>query len=503
MRKAALVVGVTKYRDRAISPLQYAAKDARAVAECLRTTCGFDDVRLLADGSEQGEPDIDGVLDATEDFCQELAPDDLFLLYFAGHALEHGGEPYLLTQESRLRAPKMKSVHLNELVDLLAPMEASRRVIVLDACRNSPYRTRGEHGNPMGSATAETLERFASRDVGAVPKKAKGKRPSGPAERVTAILTACAPEERAYEWDRQEHGVFTHFLLEALREKAWRDGVLDCGRIASHVKDGVTRWCRNRPEADLQQTPTYRVDSEKPVVLARRTPVQVAPAVESEPDDELVASVRSRRALLQWGSDGARRSLFVTRRDEVVLGRGTESEFVLRLLPFLPKSDDPERWEQQRDIGREQLRLLVSEEGVVVTPVSSSATTFVATRGAARRLSAERELPLVRPARLLIGPGSDVAGVRIELVLRAIRGGSGNVAGVVLERRRNAESHRYLIARERVDLARAWGELDGLPAGIAIEPTEAGLALRGGAGTSWPIDGAEFRTAAVEDFMTA
>ena len=53
MKRVALLVGVENYQDQDITPLRFAGADVKALAEELRGPCGFDHVRVFAEGAPE------------------------------------------------------------------------------------------------------------------------------------------------------------------------------------------------------------------------------------------------------------------------------------------------------------------------------------------------------------------------------------------------------------------------------------------------------------------
>ena len=132
-RRLALVIGNGAYED---GPLPNAVNDAADVARTLRSI-GFQ-VSLLKNGDQQA---MDAAVDG---FRRQLRRGDLGLFYFSGHGLQVAGESFLIpigfkpTVEANV---KYKSLRLNEIVNSLETTDASTKVLILDACRNSLHRS--------------------------------------------------------------------------------------------------------------------------------------------------------------------------------------------------------------------------------------------------------------------------------------------------------------------------------------------------------------------------
>jgi len=280
VKKHALIVGVEDYRDRMISHLLFARADALALGEQLRSRCGFDQVVVLAGQAGEAVPDLHNVLGALDDLAGDLHDDDLFLFFFAGHGVEIGGRPYLLTREARLNYPGIGALDLELLKQAFARMPARWRVLLLDACRNSPDAGRGDSSNLM----AHSLARDVQAVLRAQPRAAI----------TTALLSACRPGQRAYEWPAKGHGVFTHFLLSGLSGAAWSGTTLEFKALAGYVQREVARWS-SATAAPQPQEPWYQEEGlAAPILLAGGQ----GPGVAAPPPGAPATSARAGRIVI-------------------------------------------------------------------------------------------------------------------------------------------------------------------------------------------------------------
>jgi len=243
MKKHALLVGVEDYRDEMISPLRFARADATALADRLRDRCGFDHVRVLADEDGEDEPLLVNIVTALRDTAAELRQDDLFLFFFAGHGVEKDGHGYLLPRDSLQAFPEHGSLPLELLRKTFEHLSASKRILLLGACRNSPDAGRSDAANYMGDVI--------SRDIVAA---ARSKLTGGT---TTALLSACRSGQRAYEWPGKGHGVFTQYLVEGLDGAAWTGDELEFDRLAGYAAGQVRQWAANTPGLPIPQEPWY------------------------------------------------------------------------------------------------------------------------------------------------------------------------------------------------------------------------------------------------------
>jgi uncharacterized caspase-like protein len=127
----AFVVGNANYVD--VDRLRNPANDARDLADRLKAL-GYE-VTL---GLDLGRREF---LAKFQAFTLSLQPDDLSLVYFAGHGVQIGGENYLFPVDARVTKEGDARTELVPLNQLLADLSRATRVriVVLDACRNNPY----------------------------------------------------------------------------------------------------------------------------------------------------------------------------------------------------------------------------------------------------------------------------------------------------------------------------------------------------------------------------
>lgn len=187
-RRVALVVGNSNYAH--VTALKNPANDAGAIAALLRDL-GFS-VRLETDLG------IDQFRRVVREFGEHAAGADIAAIYFAGHGLEVDKVNYLIPVDARLTSDRDLAFETVPLDLVLTAVESARglRVILLDACRDNPFR-------------AMKLAR-ATRSVG---------RGLAAVEPVTGTLVGYAAREGTTAADGSgKHSPFTQALLDLAPE---------------------------------------------------------------------------------------------------------------------------------------------------------------------------------------------------------------------------------------------------------------------------------------------
>src|SRR6185369_10794591 len=105
-KRYALIIGVNQYEDPKIAPLKGATNDAQTLADTLKQYAGFpsDQVMLLTtDQQPERLPKRNTILEALSNLASAARRDGgMLLVSFAGHGIERGKKPFLLSSDARL-----------------------------------------------------------------------------------------------------------------------------------------------------------------------------------------------------------------------------------------------------------------------------------------------------------------------------------------------------------------------------------------------------------------
>lgn len=199
-RKIALVIGNEKYPA---APLRNAVNDAEAVGALLRST-GFQTVSVYQNLKQR---DFDRALDQ---FSTSLRTGDLAFFFYSGHGLQVNHENYLLPtdfeamQESDV---KYRAVSASMVRDRLESSGARLRVMILDACRDNPFRSTrgGAAGLSQLIPQAEgTIIAFATGDGKTADDNPSGKNGLFTAHLVRALATPGLSIEEAFKQTKED-----------------------------------------------------------------------------------------------------------------------------------------------------------------------------------------------------------------------------------------------------------------------------------------------------------
>jgi len=202
-RSIAVVVGVDAYRHPAFPDLRFAADDAEAMAELLLSPegGGFDRVVVLTE-----QADRETVLRELRNAAADLLPDDVFLFYFSGHgtlqpASDEVGRLFLLPSDANPADLESTALELLAVREFFSGLPAERKALIVDACFH------GEGKSVLDPSAAASLDALvANTDQSSLRGLGAGE----------AHLFASTLGRPAFEDAELGHGVYTHYLLQAM-----------------------------------------------------------------------------------------------------------------------------------------------------------------------------------------------------------------------------------------------------------------------------------------------
>src|SRR3990172_521284 len=233
-RRYAILVGINEYANAnkvpPIRPLRFAVSDAQSLASFLTQNGGFlaEDLHLLVN-TKATKAAIYAALRALRDRVRE---EDTVMFFFSGHGTvgnARDGQPhyYLVPHDGNIADLDGTAIRDDALEELIGQLPAKKVVVLLDAC----------HSGGLGGQQAKGLTNPSVQ--------------TGPQGRVfmeaaegRVILAASRPEQVSIEDDQLRHGVFSHFLLEALAGPADldRDGTVSALEAYQYLSTKVREY---------------------------------------------------------------------------------------------------------------------------------------------------------------------------------------------------------------------------------------------------------------------
>ncbi len=207
-----LAVGVSDYQDRSFT-LQFADKDASALAAALEKGGErlFADKRIIS--LPNSEATLDNIKQSFAKLAKQIRPEDVFILYLAGHGKVFDGSYYFIPANAMYTSEKAfrgASLDENMLREELASIKAQKSVVLLDTC----------YAGKVGQDANLKNLIVASRGGDSLDEKSAISRLNRATGR--AILAGTSDVKLALE-GYNGHGYFTYALLEGLAGAADAD----------------------------------------------------------------------------------------------------------------------------------------------------------------------------------------------------------------------------------------------------------------------------------------
>jgi Caspase domain len=244
-QKWALVIGISRFADRAVPQLNYTASDAQSFAALLSDP-GIGrfpkaNVHVLTDAQATTR----NIKEQLNWIARSAKPSDMVVIYLATHGSPRetdsvGALNYLITYDTEVHSlahPDEDALYATALpmVDLSSAVasrvHALRTLVVLDTCFSGGSIKNG--GRMMGAGLAN-----------ASPSPASLKRMSEGSGRI--VLAASKDDQESLESPDLKHGYFTYYLMKHLRESK---GLTPLTQIYASVQKEVS----DRVEVDARE----------------------------------------------------------------------------------------------------------------------------------------------------------------------------------------------------------------------------------------------------------
>ncbi len=218
-RNYAILIGVNSTMLESAPKLQYAEKDALALAEELKSLGWTDPPPVVIDTSNATRVRIIGELTRLARIAQ---PQDSVLIYFAGHGVRDtvvGKHTYWLTYNSDQSNLAVEGIRLSHLLDHVMDIPAAHKLVILDHCYSGDIVAAPPAASAASAASGGGRDGVTVRPGLLVPRNLE---PEELAKEVKdhlspALALLGAARGSAFEYADLGHGVFTWALLQALR----------------------------------------------------------------------------------------------------------------------------------------------------------------------------------------------------------------------------------------------------------------------------------------------
>ncbi|WFU79276.1 caspase family protein [Bradyrhizobium sp. CIAT3101] len=246
LRVTAFVVALENYRKPSngdpLPSVDFAHADADAFADIIkRNYAGLDGDDVSVHVLKDADASLTALRDELKYTIKNLAADELFIFYYAGHGFHGAGGNRLSTYDTNRTNIEDTSLSMRD--DLLEPLmdsECRQALVFVDACAekfSGVVKSRDVISNLDASEVREFLD----------------------SAWYLGVFLSCSPGEKSYPSTTLKHGVWTHFLLEALEGRApaalTRERWLTDFGLRDHLRQEVPRYITREMQVRGSQTP--------------------------------------------------------------------------------------------------------------------------------------------------------------------------------------------------------------------------------------------------------
>ena len=248
----AIIVGLESFRTRStgnnLEEVEFAHADADAFNETLREIyCNFDDNQIEIDVIKDSDASLTAMRDTLAYTISNLSAEELFIFYYAGHGFHDASGNRLSAFDTNPFNLQGTTLHLQE--DILMPLnnsECNRSLIFIDACAAN-IRDLVQGRDVINDLHLQEIEEFLE------------------SAQYCGMFLSCSPGERSYSSPRLGHGVWTNYLLQALRGEAeealTRERWLTDSGLRDWLYKEVPNFITKETSISASQTPRAIVSS--------------------------------------------------------------------------------------------------------------------------------------------------------------------------------------------------------------------------------------------------
>jgi hypothetical protein len=264
-----LFIGIQHYQDPYWHDLKYPRKDvADMVAYFTENEAIKLDFQMVLD--QETHTMRDYILNrALEDFeVKNASSDDIVIVYISSHGtlvselfdvIQDGKPtkayrkvPYILTSDSRENTIADSAIALRKVTDWFEQLRSKRKVLILDMCHS------GRGGKSQLSPDQAALL-GSTKGISYVPFEES---------QAAIILTACPIGGTSFEDDTLQNSVYTHFLLEGMRQGDLNsDGAVTISEAHNYSIDRTRQYTWERKNYKQVPTTYSRILGKDPLIV--------------------------------------------------------------------------------------------------------------------------------------------------------------------------------------------------------------------------------------------
>lgn len=241
-------IGVSNYMDQNLN-LKYAHKDAIDLGETFLALKdkGYKNVYIKTLINEQVTTEN---IKAAKEFLKNAKPDDTFVLFIAGHGLHDKDEEstyYFLTYNTDLENLQGTAANFEFIENLLQGIAPRKKLFLMDACESGEIDEEDNYSNIIADASNRGLQSRGFKQIESKQQNIRRKITNDKSRFIYSdllrrtgaiVFSSSRGHEYSYEFDKLKNGLFTEFILEALKSfnaDLNKDGYLSTDELRDYV----------------------------------------------------------------------------------------------------------------------------------------------------------------------------------------------------------------------------------------------------------------------------
>lgn len=234
--KYALIIGIEKYQDTSIRPVDSAESDAKDISEALSKHGYSSNTEILLSPRATKttmESRIRRIL-------SDLSPEDKFIFFYAGHGFSDNDHNYITCSDTQLGDLVKTSISLQGILKKIRDTGCEHIILFLDSCHSGLKVEEEMRGilAKMSDAELSTFFKSSEYQVG---------------------FASCKSDESSRSSGIIQHGIWTYHLLKALNGDAQsaliRGNLLTADSLQAYLSIEVPRTVRDTFTTNVKQTP--------------------------------------------------------------------------------------------------------------------------------------------------------------------------------------------------------------------------------------------------------
>ena len=252
----AVLVGVEKYDPGSFESLQFSEDDAIQLGELLEDYGYKSTVMTTQADSPKLQPyTAENILNAIKSRVNSCEKGDTLLVSLSGHGIQFIDEEELSTGVKETyfcpstadKSDKSTLIPISELVDLINSSAASRKLLLIDACRNEVESQIAKNKSSTRKIKLEPVHENRKSIPGGM-----------------SVLFSCSSEQVSWESNELERSVFSYFVTEYFDgnadERYYEDGKLTLDNLVAFVRKKTNDYVFDEITPD-GQNPVIRGES--------------------------------------------------------------------------------------------------------------------------------------------------------------------------------------------------------------------------------------------------